>query len=92
MIRPPKPDWLASSGRIRNWGDSGHAGRLVGKAGAELADYSSFRPETLITFAPLLGFISNRLSEFVRRSPATTIVALSFIYPLAQILPRVTID
>src|SRR5258706_1242486 len=32
MIRPPKPDWLASSGRIRNWGDSGHAGRLVGKA------------------------------------------------------------
>src|SRR5260370_25222171 len=32
VIRPPKPDWLPSSGRIRNWGDSGHADRLVGKA------------------------------------------------------------
>jgi hypothetical protein len=32
MVRPPKPDWRASSGRVRNWGDSGYTGLLVGKA------------------------------------------------------------
>jgi hypothetical protein len=28
----PKPEWEACSGRIRNWGDSGHAGCMVGTA------------------------------------------------------------
>src|SRR5215472_16776072 len=39
----PKPEWPALFGRIRNWGDSGHAGQTVGTAALEPAARASSR-------------------------------------------------